>query len=121
MYRDPKLKIGYYAQNQADALDPDKTINQIIMEAAPPDFDRSEIRGLLGQFMFRNNDALKKIEVLSGGEKARVALCKMLLQPANLLILDEVRSHFALTSVTLNGFSLPIILILTLRRHWKMH
>lgn len=89
-HRDHRLKIGYFAQNQADALDLEKTIQDIMFEAAPEGFDRTEIRGLLGQFMFRSGDAQKKVEVLSGGEKARVALCKMLLQPANLLILDEV-------------------------------
>lgn len=82
--------VNYFEQNQADALDMENTVVDTIMEVAPSDYTLTDTRNLLGQFMFKGDDANKKIKMLSGGEKARVALCKMMLQPANLLLLDEV-------------------------------
>jgi ATP-binding cassette, subfamily F, member 3 len=80
---------NYYQQNQADAMDLDKTVLETVMEGAPTDYLLTDIRSLLGQFMFKGDDVDKKLRVLSGGEKARVALCRMMLTPANLLCLGK--------------------------------
>lgn len=88
----------YFQQNQADALDLDETVVEAVKKDAPLDFGLTEIRALLGQFMFKGDDVNKKIRVLSGGEKARVALCKMMLTPANLLCLDEPTNHLDITA-----------------------
>lgn len=84
------VQANYFAQNQADAFDLDKTVLETVQEGAPNEYTFTEIRTLLGQFMFKGDDVDKKLRVLSGGEKARVALCKMMLTPSNLLLLDEV-------------------------------
>eukprot|EP00601_Ochromonadales_sp_CCMP2298_P001112 CAMPEP_0173191444 /NCGR_PEP_ID=MMETSP1141-20130122/12884_1 /TAXON_ID=483371 /ORGANISM="non described non described, Strain CCMP2298" /LENGTH=805 /DNA_ID=CAMNT_0014115625 /DNA_START=80 /DNA_END=2497 /DNA_ORIENTATION=- len=89
---------NYYAQNQADALDLNMTVLETVQHNAPSSTSLTEVRTLLGQFMFKGDDADKKIGVLSGGEKARVALCKMMLEPANLLLLDEPTNHLDITS-----------------------
>jgi ATP-binding cassette subfamily F protein 3 len=91
-YGGNNIVASYYAQNQADLLNLEHTVLDAVMEVAPDDMSLTDIRGLLGQFMFKGDDVDKKINFLSGGEKARVALCKMMLTPANLLILDEVNS-----------------------------
>jgi len=97
------LKIGhnvamaYFAQNQAEELDKNKTVLQTIDEAAHGEI-RKKIRSLLGSFMFGEEEIDKKIKVLSGGERARVALCKLLLTPVNLLILDEPTNHLDIKS-----------------------
>ena len=83
---------GYFEQNQAEALDLSKTVIQTIHDEVP-DWKNEEVRTLLGRFLFSGDAAFKKVEALSGGEKARLALAKMLLQPANLLILDEPTNH----------------------------
>eukprot|EP01038_Epipyxis_sp_PR26KG_P004184 gene4184-5955_t len=92
------IVANYYAQNQADALDLTKTVLETVQEGCPPEYSFTEIRGLLGQFMFKGDDVYKKLSVLSGGEKARVALCKMMLTPANLLLLDEPTNHLDIAS-----------------------
>jgi ATP-binding cassette, subfamily F, member 3 len=81
---------NYYSQHQADALDLSLTVLETIQACAPPDMSLTDMRALMGQFMFKADDVYKLVGVLSGGEKARVALCKMMLTPANLLLLDEV-------------------------------
>lgn len=81
----------YFEQNQADALDPSKTVIDTMMGASSLE-KYEDLRKLLGQFLFKGDAVEKKIQQLSGGEKARVALCKMMMTPANLLILDEVRT-----------------------------
>lgn len=91
-----KIQIGYYAQNQTDFLDPERTILQTIEDAAIG--DSLKIRDILGSFLFSNDDVDKKIKVLSGGERARVALCKLLLEPINLLIMDEPTNHLDMIS-----------------------
>ncbi|QFZ93231.2 ABC-F family ATP-binding cassette domain-containing protein [Synechococcus elongatus] len=83
---------SYFEQNQAEALDLNKTVLDTIHDEVPSWKD-SEVRTLLGSFCFRSDTVFKKVEALSGGEKARLALAKMLLQPANLLILDEPTNH----------------------------
>ena len=92
-----QVKLGYYAQNQADFLDNDLTILQTI-ENAVTEHTTSNVRTILGSFLFSNDDVSKKIKVLSGGERARVALCKLLLEPYNLLVMDEPTNHLDITS-----------------------
>lgn len=92
-----QVKIGYYAQNQVEYLDNNKTILQTISDAA--DITTSpNIRNILGSFLFSDDTVNKKIGVLSGGERARVALCKLLLDPVNLLVMDEPTNHLDIQS-----------------------
>lgn len=86
------VQLGYYAQNQADALNGEITLLKTIEDAAPEEL-RPRARDLLGAFMFSGEQVEKKVKVLSGGEKGRLALCKLLLQPINLLIMDEPTNH----------------------------
>lgn len=83
---------SYFEQNQAEALDLTKTVMETIHDEVP-EWKNEEVRTLLGQFLFTGDTVFKKVIALSGGEKARLALAKMLLQPANLLILDEPTNH----------------------------
>jgi ATP-binding cassette subfamily F protein 3 len=83
---------SYFEQNQAEALDLSKTVMETIHHEVP-DWKNEEVRTLLGRFLFSGDTVFKKVESLSGGEKARLALAKMLLCPANLLILDEPTNH----------------------------
>lgn len=83
---------GYFEQNQAEALDLQKTVMQTIHDEVPK-WTNEEVRTLLGRFLFSGDTVFKQVEALSGGEKARLALAKMLLRPANLLILDEPTNH----------------------------
>jgi len=83
---------GYFEQNQAEALDLDRTVIETVHDEVP-DWTNEEVRTLLGRFLFSGDTVFKKVEALSGGEKARLALAKMLLRPANLLILDEPTNH----------------------------
>jgi ATP-binding cassette subfamily F protein 3 len=83
---------GYFEQNQAEALDLNKTVMQTIHDEVP-DWTNEEVRTLLGKFLFRGDTVFKKVGALSGGEKARLALAKMLLEPVNLIILDEPTNH----------------------------
>lgn len=91
------VSIGYFAQNEAEKLDVKKTVFETIDEVAVGDI-RTKVRSLLGSFLFSGDDVDKKVSVLSGGEKTRLALCKLLLQPHNLLILDEPTNHLDLPS-----------------------
>jgi len=92
-----QIKMGYYAQNQADFLDENITVLETI-ENAVTEQTSSNVRTILGSFLFSNDDVTKKIKVLSGGERARVALCKLLLEPYNLLVMDEPTNHLDITS-----------------------
>jgi len=96
---DGSIKLGdhnvipsYFEQNQAEALDLDRTVIETIHDEVPK-WTNEEVRTLLGRFLFSGDTVFKKVEALSGGEKARLALAKMLLRPANLLILDEPTNH----------------------------
>ncbi|MDA0728824.1 MAG: ATP-binding cassette domain-containing protein [Bacteroidetes bacterium] len=91
------VDIGYYAQNQTDELHGDLTVLETLEEVAVGDV-RKHLRALLGAFLFSGEDVDKKVKVLSGGEKARLALCKLLLHPYNVLILDEPTNHLDLKS-----------------------
>jgi ATP-binding cassette, subfamily F, member 3 len=98
-YEDGKVELGthnvipgYFEQNQAEALDLNKTVIDTVHDEVP-NWKNEEVRTLLGQFLFSGDTVFKKVEALSGGEKARLALAKMLLTPANLLILDEPTNH----------------------------
>ena len=91
------VKVGYFAQNQASLLDPELTIFQTVDEVAEGDV-RTQIKNILGRFMFSGDDLEKKVSVLSGGEKTRLAMVKLLLEPVNLLILDEPTNHLDLKS-----------------------
>jgi ATP-binding cassette, subfamily F, member 3 len=83
---------GYFEQNQAEALDLNKSVMQTIHDEVP-DWKNEEVRTLLGRFLFTGETVFKHVGALSGGEKARLALAKMLLEPVNLLILDEPTNH----------------------------
>ncbi|MBD2664515.1 ATP-binding protein of ABC transporter [Richelia sinica FACHB-800] len=83
---------GYFEQNQAEALDLEKTVMETIHDEVP-DWKNEEVRTLLGKFLFSGDTVFKKVAALSGGEKARLALAKMLLCPVNLIILDEPTNH----------------------------
>jgi ATP-binding cassette subfamily F protein 3 len=91
------VNVGYYAQNQSDELDGNKTVFETIDDEAVGDI-RKNVRGILGAFLFSGDDVDKKVKVLSGGEKARLAFCKLLLQPYNFLVLDEPTNHLDLAS-----------------------
>lgn len=92
-----KVEINYYAQNQEEKLDPSLTILETLEKAAP-DRKQSELRGILGAFLFPGDTILKKAAILSGGEKSRLALCAMLQIPGNLLIMDEPTNHLDMIS-----------------------
>ena len=91
------VEIGYFAQNQSEYLDGKLTILQTVEEAATEN-NRSSVRDMLGAFLFKGDDVDKKVSVLSGGERNRLALCKLLLQPFNFLVMDEPTNHLDILS-----------------------
>ncbi len=91
------VSIGYYAQNQSEALHPNSTLLETMEAESPPEM-RTKLRSILGAFMFSGEDADKKVSVLSGGERARLALACLLLRPFNLLVLDEPTNHLDIIS-----------------------
>lgn len=91
------VTIGYYAQHAADLLDGKDSVLDVVDKVATGDI-RTRLRDLLGCFLFSGDDVYKKVKVLSGGEKSRLSLCKMILEPRNFLVLDEPTNHLDMTS-----------------------
>lgn len=91
------IQIGYYAQNQSDTLDGKMTLLETMEKFSPPEM-RTKLRAILGAFLFSGEDVDKKVSVLSGGERARLALACLLLRPFNLLVLDEPTNHLDIIS-----------------------
>ena len=91
------VQLGYFAQNQAEYLDGEKTLLDTMLDEAT-DSNRSKVRDMLGAFLFRGDDVDKKVKVLSGGERNRLALCMMLLKPINVLLMDEPTNHLDIQS-----------------------
>ena len=91
------VNIGYYAQNQDDLMDGDFTVYDTLDRVAVGDI-RTRLRDILGAFLFRGEDIDKKVKVLSGGERARLAMARMMLEPRNLLVLDEPTNHMDMRS-----------------------
>lgn len=91
------VEVGYYAQNQAETLDPKLTVLETIEQVSPENM-RTKLRSILGSFLFSGEDVDKKVFVLSGGERARLAIACMMLRPINLLVLDEPTNHLDIRS-----------------------
>ena len=91
------VKVGYFAQNQATTLDNSKTVFQTVDDIATGDI-RTKLRNILGAFMFGGDDIDKRVAVLSGGERSRLAMIKLLLSPVNMLILDEPTNHLDIST-----------------------
>lgn len=91
------LTLSYFAQHQADDLDPNQEVLEIVDDVAQGEI-RKKLRSILGSFLFHGDDVFKKVKVLSGGEKSRLALARMLLRPSNLLLLDEPTNHLDIRS-----------------------
>ncbi len=109
------VNIGYFAQNQEEVLTPNKTVLEEAEDAATEE-TRPRVRDLLGSFLFQGDDVTKKTKVLSGGERNRLALCKLLLRPFNVLIMDEPTNHLDIQSkeiikLALNNFQGTLIVI----------
>jgi len=92
------VMTAYYAQHQIELLEPHSTALAELRRVAPPDTEDLKLRAILGGFLFSGDDAYKEVSVLSGGEKARLALAKMLTQPANFLLMDEPTNHLDIAS-----------------------
>jgi ATP-binding cassette subfamily F protein 3 len=102
-YNSGERKLGYnvttayYAQHQLELLDPENTVLEELQKVAPTESDQ-QVRSLLGSFLFSGDDVFKKVSVLSGGEKSRLSIAKMLVKPANFLLMDEPTNHLDISS-----------------------
>jgi ATP-binding cassette, subfamily F, member 3 len=92
------VRPAYFAQDQAEQLDPANTVFEEVYAAAPASWDIQAVRDLLGRFLFSGEDQFKPVAGLSGGERSRIALAKLLLRPSNLLLLDEPTNHLDITT-----------------------
>ncbi|MEM7145251.1 MAG: ABC-F family ATP-binding cassette domain-containing protein [Verrucomicrobiota bacterium] len=92
-------KIGYFSQHRSANLSPEKNVIEEVMDSGDEDLREEQARGILGSFLFKKDDIYKKTEVLSGGEKSRLSLVKFLVDPPNLLLMDEPTTHLDLLSV----------------------
>jgi ATP-binding cassette subfamily F protein 3 len=92
-----RVILGYYAQHQLQILDPEKTVLETLEEAMPPT-QRGEIRSILGRFLFSNDQVFKKVGLISGGEKGRLAMAKLMVTGPNTLLLDEPTNHLDMPS-----------------------
>jgi ATP-binding cassette subfamily F protein 3 len=99
------VKAGYYAQYRVETLKPERTVIEEALDT-PQRITEQFVRTLLGCFLFRGDDVFKRISVLSGGEKSRIALVKLLLDPPNLLLMDEPTTHLDMSSVDALGYAL---------------
>ena len=111
----PKIEMAYFGQSNVDHLDPDKTVEEEIL-SVHPEQSPGAVRGICGLMMFPGDDALKKVKVLSGGERSRVLLGKLLVGPSNLLLLDEPTNHLDMQSTeglmhALEGFPGATVLV----------
>lgn len=97
VHNHPNMETAYFGQTNIERLNPDKTVEQEILDAHPHR-NRKTARNICGLMMFEGNQALKKVRVLSGGEKSRVLLGRLLVRPANLLLLDEPTNHLDMDS-----------------------
>lgn len=109
------VTVGYYAQHAADSMDGNDTVLDVVDRVAVGDI-RTKLRDLLGCFLFKGDDVYKKVKVLSGGEKGRLAMCKMILEPRNLLVMDEPTNHLDMLSKeilknALNAFEGTVIIV----------
>jgi ATP-binding cassette subfamily F protein 3 len=103
------VRPAYFAQDQAEQLDPSNTVFEEVYQAAPASWDVQAVRDLLGRFLFGGDDQFKSVAALSGGERSRVALAKLLLRPNNMLLLDEPTNHLDIATrerleETLSGY-----------------
>ncbi|MFP4070001.1 MAG: ABC-F family ATP-binding cassette domain-containing protein [Opitutales bacterium] len=93
------VEVGYFSQQRVDVLDLERSVLDEALERTGPDNSEQNVRNILGAFLFRGDDVFKKVKVLSGGEKSRLALVKLLLDPPNLMLLDEPTTHLDMASI----------------------